>query len=122
MVFFGIVLFMFSDFEPDGASPREGTPVTEESSAEDDNSTMAKVQCQNFVRDNLRSPSSADFPFFGGDAVAMGNNAWVVRSYVDAENAFGAALRNDYVCQLTFTGGDSADQRNWDLIDLQMGP
>ena len=83
---------------------------------------MAKIQSQDFVRDNLRSPSSADFPFFGRDAVAMGNNAYVVRSYVDAENAFGAALRNDYVCQLRFTGGEPADPRNWDLIDLQMGP
>ena len=110
------------DPEPGSASPREGTPVTEESPAEDDNSTMAKIQCQDFVRDNLRSPSSADFPFFAGGAVAMGNNAYMVRSYVDAQNAFGAAIRNDYVCQIRFTGGESADIRNWDLIDLQIGP
>lgn len=87
-----------------------------------DHSTMAVVQCRNFVRDRLQSPSTADFPFLDHVVSAVGNETFVVRSHVDAQNAFGATIRNNYVCRIQYSGGDDADQRNWNLIDLQLGP
>lgn len=31
---------------------------------------------------------------------------YVIRLNVDAENSFGASLRETYTCELTWTGGD----------------
>lgn len=89
-------------------------------SAPSDQSTMAVVQCQNYVKDRLRSPSTADFPWLDHAVVPRGNETYMVKSYVDAQNGFGATVRNDYICEIRYTGGEAADQGNWSLIDLSL--
>lgn len=89
-------------------------------SARSDRSTMAVVQCQNYVRDHLRSPSTADFPWLDHAVVPSGNETYMVKSYVDAQNGFGATVRTDYICEIRYLGGDAADQGNWSLIDLSL--
>lgn len=95
---------------------KKGTSTTTESQGS--HATMAGIQCQNYVKDRLHSPSTADFPFLGDQVTTTGNDSYVVRSYVDAQNGFGATVRSDYVCQIRFNGGEDADQRNWTLLDL----
>ena len=92
--------------------------------AESDHRSMAVVQCKNYVKNRLRSPSSADFPWIDLDqsVVSTGNETYIVSSYVDAQNAFGATVRNDYVCKIQYTGGERTDQRNWPLVDLSLEP
>ncbi len=47
------------------------------------------------VEERLKAPSTADFPFSynGQDIKEIGYNRFVVNSYVDAENSFGAKIR-----------------------------
>jgi hypothetical protein len=90
--------------------------VSDNGKNKDDHSTMASIQCRDFVRDRLKSPSTADFPMSIGRDV--GNNTYVLYSYVDAENSFGAKIRNDFYCKIKYTGGDDGYQSNWDLVEL----
>jgi hypothetical protein len=89
-------------------------------SSERDHSTMAVIQCQHFVRDRLRAPSTADFPFLDHSTRSAGSDRYVVTSYVDAQNGFGATIRNNWRCEIQFSGGEEADRRNWRLINLDM--
>lgn len=86
-----------------------------------DRSTMAAIICSNHVKNSLKSPSSADFPF----GVAEGgisrrvDQVYLVRSYVDAQNAFGAQIRNWYTCGIQYRAGEEAADSSWALLSLQ---
>jgi hypothetical protein len=71
----------------------------------------AEYYCEEFVRDRLRAPSTAEFSNVTGIG---GGNAFTVRGQVDAENAFGAALRRSFTCQVRY---DPSDQ-SWTLVSL----
>jgi hypothetical protein len=73
----------------------------------------ANTFCERQVRERLKSPSSADFPFLDYVATHQGNDKYIVKSYVDAQNSFGATLRSDWVCVVQRRGYD-----NFELIDL----
>lgn len=85
-----------------------------------DRSTMAAIICANFVERSLKAPKSADFPFgraaYG--TAKLDDQKYLVRSYVDAQNSFGAMLRNDYTCGIQYVGGSDSDDRSWKLIGL----
>jgi len=80
---------------------------------------MAFIQCKNFVKNRLRAPSTADFPFLDRSAWALDQNVYVIKSYVDAQNGFGAITRTNWHCKIQYNGGNSADQNNWTLLDLE---
>jgi hypothetical protein len=75
-----------------------------------------------FVKARLKAPATADFSSLSGSAAPAGDNKYVVRAYVDAQNSFGANIRNNYVCTVQYMGGEDADIRSWRLIDLSMSP
>jgi hypothetical protein len=86
-----------------------------------DKSTMAAIQCENFVKDQLKAPSTADFPGATAARVVRVSNesqGYQVASYVDAQNSFGAKIRSPYLCEVEWNGKESADRRNWQLINL----
>lgn len=62
-----------------------------------DDDTLGEVwaMAQSFVKDNLKSPKSADFPVYGDSQVSIKNagSYYKVTGYVDAENSFGAEIR-----------------------------
>lgn len=62
-----------------------------------DDDTLGEVwaMAQSFVKDNLKSPKSADFPVYGDSKVSITNSGsyYKVTGYVDAENSFGAEIR-----------------------------
>lgn len=65
-------------------------------------------QCKQAVEQQLKSPSSADFPWTADKVASNPNdpNSFVVLGHVDAQNSFGATLRADWICQIAYTGGD----------------
>lgn len=72
--------------------------------------------CKGFVRDRLKSPSSATWRDPFGDQVSFsgsGEGPYTVAASVDSQNGFGAKLRSSYVCTVTNTYGD-----RWHLVDL----
>jgi hypothetical protein len=74
----------------------------------------AKMMCQTFVRKKLVAPSTAKFEPVSQTAAAPSQadgfvgmkNSWDVTGYVDAQNSFGAMLRNEYFCTMTKTDPD----------------
>ena len=73
----------------------------------------AQVACEDFVKDRLKSPGTADF----SDTEREGSGrTWTVRGSVDSQNSFGAVVRNTYTCKVhaTDTKGET-----WKLDDLQ---
>src|SRR6266853_3484931 len=79
----------------------------------------AWVMAQQFIKDRLKSPGTADF---GGvfnyqdpESVVtdLGGGKFRVRAWVDAQNSFGGKIRNQFVCELKFVGNDK-----WQLTNL----
>lgn len=85
-----------------------------------DHSAMAFTMCKEFVKGSLKSPGSAKFrnEFEEDGEVTVsgyGDGPFVVRSSVDSQNGFGALLRSNFVCTVSYTGDD-----NWKLDDLTL--
>lgn len=69
-----------------------------------DSPSLAYVYCKNFVENELRAPSTADFPTYNDAFVdTIGNGRYDVFAYVDAENGFGALVRTDFSCKVQFS-------------------
>lgn len=93
------------------ASPSEDRS----SSVEDDDVHGAWAYAQQFVKQDLKAPSTAEFPFGGYRHVQpLGDGRYRVTSYVDAQNSFGAALRTHFEAVLR-----RAPDR-WELESLQI--
>jgi hypothetical protein len=79
----------------------------EEVSCNSDNG-MALVMAQQFVEQRLKAPSSAGFPWGTRDSQInnIGGCVYVVTSYVDAQNSFGAKIRTNYIAKVKYVGND----------------
>lgn len=82
----------------------------------------ACAMAEKFVKENgLKAPATADFgPCAENDSDTVshvGEGEYIVSSYVDAQNSFGAQIRTRYVARLKYEG-----DRAWRLLDLQMDP
>ena len=81
---------------------------------------MSEVKCNSAVRNNLKSPSSADFAdLFDGvsSVIAEQDDNLVIYdfiSYVDAKNDFGVELRKKFKCRIQYNIG----AENWLVIEL----
>jgi hypothetical protein len=63
------------------------------------------VQCRDYVRDYLKTPSKAEFSGIAETKiVAQGNGKYAVIGWVDSQNSFGAMMRTNYVCKATEEG------------------
>jgi hypothetical protein len=65
----------------------------------------AQEACENRVETLLKAPASADFS--GVEATENGTNTWSVSGMVDAENSFGASMRNSFVCTAESDDGET---------------
>lgn len=74
--------------------------------------------CKQFVEDKLLAPKSAEFADFDQSKVHdLGSGDFEVISYVDAQNKFGAQIRQRYLCKVHYAGN-----RNWSLKGLTFKP
>lgn len=80
------------------------------------NSAQARRLCQRIVKDNLRAPRTAKFPWFNAEYGLTNEGTFVVRDYVDAENSFGAMIRTNYYCEFAY---DKPTGEMTDLLDFQ---
>ena len=82
---------------------------------EEDQKWSAIVMAEKFVKNNLKAPSTAKFPLVHPkELISGGKNIWSINSYVDAQNSFGAQIRNRYRAKVMDLGNDK-----WKLLDLQ---
>jgi hypothetical protein len=60
---------------------------------------QAQVDCETFVKKNLKAPSTAKFaPHHELTISGKDQGPWTVVGYVDAQNAFAAQVRSTYHC------------------------
>lgn len=82
--------------------------------------TEAWVMSKVFVTTALKSPSSADF---GGildqspNCSSLDDGSWKCEGWVDAQNSFGAQIRNLFAITIRWGGKDDwADPRSWSIV------
>lgn len=92
-----IALGACSSSEDGGSS--DNPPVSDEGDG-----FTAEVMCEEFVKERLASPSSAEFS--EQDHAERAGSTWLVTGVVDSENKFGAMLRADYACTMRYLGDD----------------
>ena len=81
--------------------------------------TMAFVMSQEFVKRNLKAPSTAEFPWYTDDQVSVSQKpdcAFRVIGWVDAQNGFGAQIRSQYVVDLKYIDGSGA----WRMTNISI--
>ena len=83
-----------------------------------DNSTMAYIMMQDFVKRRLKSPASAKFPFASEQDISIqkDEHEYVIFAYVDSQNSFGAMIRTYYSGVVK-----QIDAENWQLVTLDIG-
>lgn len=66
----------------------------------------ARAHCETYLTGMLKAPGSAEFSS-GSDTKISGTSPgpFTVRGFVDAQNSFGAKLRRNYLCTVTFKEG-----------------
>ena len=98
IILFGIVGSMF---------PRAQTSAST-GQVEDTYDTFAfAVQCEKIIKDKLKAPSTAKFPdaYEAQQQITKPNSGYYWEGSVDAENSFGAMLRNKFKCTYTRSTG-----------------
>lgn len=84
-----------------------------------DLSTEAIVMCKNAIEGLLKAPATADHPWLPKGTWSMGRGLYVVKSYVDAQNSFGAMIRTDYRCEIKYDGiGEIYSDRSWRVLNI----
>lgn len=81
----------------------------------DDGRSSVFYACEEFSKNFLKSPASADFQHNSPDAVTiLEPNSFDVRLYVDSKNALGVMLRSNVHCVIEPQGD------NWKLADIKI--
>lgn len=110
--------FHFTADNNQSSSSSSSTPSTSWQTS--DNSSLAYIAMEEHVKRQLRTPSTAEFPSHRekqSHTTKRGNNTYVINSWVDAENAFGAQVRTRFIGEIEQTG-----QRSFRLISLELDP
>ncbi|MCG2590397.1 zinc ribbon domain-containing protein [Rhodohalobacter sulfatireducens] len=85
---------------------------------ERDNSTMAYIMAENWVKDRLISPSTAEFPGtleYRDHISRLPDQIYEIDSYVDSQNQMGAMVRTPFFARIQQTSED-----NWKLLELRI--
>lgn len=110
-----VVLAIVSGLSGDGG----GSDGADDAPSADELDAGAFDVCTQFVKDRLKSPSTAKFRNFYEDdgevVVTHAADTYTVSSTVDSENGFGAMLRSTFRCEVRHVSGTS-----WRLVDLQI--
>ena len=99
-----------------GAAWLIGSTCDGGSSQPDHDKGIAFVMAQKFVKAELLSPATAEFPgaSFNQHTKYLGNKQYEITSWVDSQNALGAVIRTHYRAVVEYLG-----DRGWGLVSLQ---
>lgn len=71
------------------------------------NNFLAFNYAEDFVKQRLKSPSTAEFigTFEKSDHITeLENDEYLINSWVDSQNSFGAMIRSKFSCKIIFEG------------------
>lgn len=84
----------------------------------DYNVAGAYVQMEDYVKQRLKSPSTAKFAnVLSANIEQLENQTYKIDSYVDSQNGFGAIIRTRYIGEVQQISEDE-----WQLISLDFYP
>ncbi|MES2139237.1 MAG: hypothetical protein V4511_05985 [Bacteroidota bacterium] len=116
------IVYKACDNSDSGGTTNYNSSDNVESKKPEEMQEEAYFTAQEFMRNHLKSPASAEFPLSDYKFAASNNTYhFIIRSYVDAQNSFGANLRTYYLVQMKWNSQNWLDINNWELIDLEMG-
>ena len=98
LVLASIILIIFIIIEPPSLK-KDKTIAKYHTSIE------AYINAQNFVKKQLKAPSTAKFPKsteLRNHVIKIGQDKFQINSWVDAQNSFGAMLRKEFSCIIEF--------------------
>lgn len=77
---------------------------------------IACRRAHEYAKGYLRAPATAEFPGLlgSGCSARKEGDVWTVRSWVDAENGFGAKIRTHFTAKVRQAGSV------WSLVNLQV--
>ncbi len=109
LILFGIIIMTFSYmfFFSHGSTPQTTKAHTPDA-------MELYVQAQQFVKQALKAPSTAEFPFDPISVGTDGNGLYQVESTVDAQNSFGAPIRSHWMLNMRLIEG------KWVLETMQI--
>ena len=89
-------------------------------STDDGPKTPGKIEAyvyhKYFIKNRLKSPSTAEFFSYDASRVSKINNStFKIRGYVDAQNGFGAMIRTNYSIVVK---NETGEVRDWVLVSL----
>lgn len=87
------------------ATQRDSTPALKSGAA---------YACAEFVKRQLKAPTTAQFPRQGRGVSEVSSGVFEVSGQVDAQNSFGAQLRHGYFCRVKLEDGD------WLPVDVRI--
>jgi hypothetical protein len=82
-----------------------GSDDDNSSSSTETNKMLAYSYAEDFVKQRLKSPSTAEFPGLFEKAnhiTELGNDEYRINSWVDSQNGFGAMIRSEFSCKIIF--------------------
>lgn len=85
------------------------------------NASFAYQACKDFVKAQLRAPSTAKFPWAGADSIReIWPGVYAIAGHLDAQNAFGAMVRMEYRCNMHYIASRGAgyQTRAWNCDGL----
>ena len=83
-------------------------PSSDDTPKPEHSAVSAWTVCQQFLEGRLKSPASAKYPSgYSNYTTHLGAGQYRVTAYVDSQNSFGAMIRNDFICTVQHTEGDS---------------
>lgn len=67
--------------------------------------TSAWIFAKNAVKEKLKAPSTAKFPWYDDSYVTvLDDGRYLVKAYLDAENSYGAKIRSNFSVKIRITG------------------
>jgi len=79
----------------------------------------ARNAARQFVTRRLLAPATAKFSPDEETPASGGGGRWVVSGYVDAQNVYGALIRQQYSVAMEYTAGQD---KPWSLRDVKIAP
>lgn len=113
-----IIVFIMGAIIPTEEQKKQREIEKSEAWKTKDNSVMADIMMRDYVKKELKSPSTAKFASATEKAarviIKMDNYVYYVKSFVDSENSFGATIRTHYHGEIKQISDDK-----WKLISLE---
>ena len=85
----------------------------------DSNKPNACVISEDFIKQDLNNPLTAEFSSFDCSAEENVDGTYTVLRKVSAANSFGVSKEYIYKVRLSFNGAEWTDKSNWTLIDMK---